>query len=49
MGASFQAPHAAPGQRQMETHHVALIIVCVFQNASTMNHTGMYKIEAKPT
>ena len=22
MGASFQAPHAAPGQRQMEMHHV---------------------------
>ena len=22
MGASFQAPHAAPRQRQMETHHV---------------------------
>ena len=21
MGASFQAPHAAPGQRQMEMHH----------------------------
>ena len=38
MGASFQAPHAAPRQRQMEMHHVALIIVCVFQNTSTMNH-----------
>ena len=22
MGASFQAPHATPRQRQMETHHV---------------------------
>ena len=46
MGASFQAPHAAPRQRQMETHHVALIVLCVFQNASTMDHTGMYKTNA---
>ena len=44
MGASFQAACAAPGQRQMEMHHVALIIVCVFQNASTTDHTGMYKM-----
>ena len=37
MGASFQAPCAAPRQRQMEMHHVALIIVCVFQNASMLH------------
>ena len=43
MGTSFQAPHATPRQRQMEMHHVALIIVCVFQNASITDHTGMYK------
>ena len=27
MGASFQAPRAAPGQRLMETHHVSLILL----------------------
>ena len=27
MGASFQAPHAALGERQMKTHHVSLIIL----------------------
>ena len=27
MGASFQAPHAAPRQRQMEMHHDSLIIL----------------------
>ena len=46
MGASFQAPHAAPRQRQMEMHHVSLIIL-VFQYASMTNHTGMYKIKVK--
>ena len=30
MGASFQAPHATPGQRQMEMHHDSLIIVLYF-------------------
>ena len=44
MGASFQAPRAVPRQRQMEMHHVALIIVFIFQNASTTDHTGMYKM-----
>ena len=43
MGASFQAPHAAPRQRQMETHHVSLIYF-VFQYAFMTNHTGMYKM-----
>ena len=43
MGASFQAPHAATGQRQMEMHHDSLIIF-VFQHASTTNHAGMYKM-----
>ena len=47
MGATFQAPHATPRQRQMEMHHVALIIGCVFQNASMTNHTGMYKIKVE--
>ena len=46
MGASFQAPHTASGQRQMEMHHVALIVLCVFQNASMTDHTGMYKTNA---
>ena len=44
MGACFQAPHAAPGQRQMEMHHVSLIIF-IFQYASMTNHLGMYKID----
>ena len=44
MGASFQAPHATPGQRLIETHHV-LLIIFVFQYASMTNHTGMYKNE----
>ena len=35
MGASFQAPHAAPRQRQMEMHHDSLIIVFIFQYASS--------------
>ena len=43
MGASFQAPHATPGLRQMEMHH-DLLIIFVFQYASTTNHTGMYKL-----
>ena len=30
MGAGFQAPHATPRQRQMETHHISLIIVLYF-------------------
>ena len=30
MGASFWAPHAAPRQRQMETHHDSLIVVLYF-------------------
>ena len=47
MGASFQAPCAAPEQGQMETHHLALITVCVFQNASMTNHTDVYKIKVK--
>ena len=46
MGAHFQAPHAAPGQRLMEMHHVSLIMF-VFQYASMTNHTGMYKIKVK--
>ena len=46
MGASFQAPCAAPRQRQMEMHHVELIVLCVFQNASMTDHTGMYKMNA---
>ena len=46
MGASFQAPHATPRQRQMEMHHVSLIIL-VFQYASVTNHIGMYKIKIK--
>ena len=29
MGASFQAPRATPGQRQMEMHHGSLIIFCI--------------------
>ena len=29
MGACFQAPHATPRQRQMEMHHVSLIILCI--------------------
>ena len=44
MGACFQALHATPGQRQMETHHVSLIIF-VFQYVSMTNHSGMYKID----
>ena len=44
MGACFQAPRARPGQRQMEMHHVSLIIF-VFQYASMTNHLGMYKID----
>ena len=44
MGASFQAPCAAPRQRQIEMHHVSLIIF-VFQYASMTNHLGMYKID----
>ena len=44
MGASFQAPRAAPRQRQMETQHISLIFF-VFQYASTTNYTGMYKID----
>ena len=48
MGASFQAPHVAPKQRPMETHHVSLIIFFfVFKYASMTNHTGMYKIKIK--
>ena len=35
MGASIQAPHAAPRQRQMEMHHDSLIIVFIFQYASS--------------
>ena len=46
MGASFQAPRAMPRQRQMETHHVSLIIF-VFQYVSMKNNSGMYKIEIK--
>ena len=46
MGASFQAPCAAPRQRLMEMHHVSLIIY-VFQYASMTNHTGMYKLNNK--
>ena len=42
MGASFQAPHAAPRQRLMEMHHVSLIIF-VFQYGSMTNHSGMCK------
>ena len=30
MGASFQAPHATPRQRQMEMHHDHLIILVYF-------------------
>ena len=26
MGAGFQTPHATPGQRLMEMHHVSLIV-----------------------
>ena len=38
MGACFQAPHAAPGQRQMEMHHIHLITF-MFQYASlTISH-----------
>ena len=44
MGACFQAPHATPGQRQMEMHHVSQIIF-VFQYAFMTNHLGMYKID----
>ena len=44
MGASFQAPRAAPRQRQMEMHHDSLIIF-VFQYASMTDHLGMYKID----
>ena len=43
MGASFQAPHATPGQRLIEMHHVSLIMF-IFQNASLTNHSGMYKL-----
>ena len=46
MGASFQAPHAAPRQRLMEMHHV-LLIIFVFQYASVTNHSGMYKSKIK--
>ena len=46
MGASFRAPHAPPGQRLMEMHHVSLIIF-VFQYASMTNHSGMYKSKIK--
>ena len=46
MGASFQAPRSTPRQRQMEMHHVSLIIL-VFQYASMTIHTGMYKIKMK--
>ena len=46
MVASFQAPRAAPGQRPMEKHHVSLVIF-VFQYASMINHTGMYKVKIK--
>ena len=46
MGVCFQAPHAAPRQRQMEMHHDSLIIF-VFQYASMTNHTGMYKLNNK--
>ena len=45
MGACFQAPRATPGQRQMGMHHVSLIIVLYFSNASLANHLGMYKID----
>ena len=34
MGASFQAPHATPRQRQMEMHHNSLIMVFIFQYVS---------------
>ena len=46
MGSSFQAPRATPGQRQMEMHHVSLIIF-VFQYASMTNHIGIYKLKLK--
>ena len=49
MGASFQAPHAAPGQRQMEMHHVALIIFVYFKMFLWQITTGMYKIKVKQT
>ena len=42
MGASFQAPHAAPGQRQMEMHHDSLIIVLYFSMPLQQDHLGMY-------
>ena len=42
MGASFQAPHAAPGQRQMETHHNSLIIVLYFSVPLQQDYLGMY-------
>ena len=35
MGTCFQAPCAAPRQRQIETHHDSLIIVFIFQYASS--------------
>ena len=45
MGAYFQAPCATPGQRQMETHHVSLIIGLYFSMLLQQDHLGMYKID----
>ena len=42
MGACFQAPHATPGQRQMETHHDSLILVLYFNMPLRQDHLGMY-------
>ena len=42
MGASFQAPHATPRQRQMEMHHDSLIIVLYFSVPLRQDHLGMY-------
>ena len=45
MGACFQAPHATPGQRQMETHQVSLIML--YFRMLLQQITGMYKIKVK--
>ena len=42
MGASFQAPHAAPRQRQMEMHHNSLIIVLYFSMLLQQDHLGRH-------
>ena len=41
MGVSSQAPHATPGQRQMEMHHV---LFYVFSMLLQQDHIGMYKV-----